>query len=58
MEPLGHRGILEIRRIDRMPIEQVRTRIREFKAVDKAHDRRLAATVGTEQGNEFSTVHL
>ena len=58
MEPLGRRGILEICHIDRMPVEQVRTRVRELKAVNKAHDRRLAAAVGTEQGNELSTVHL
>ena len=57
MEPLGRREILEICRIDRMPVEQVRTRVRKLKAVDKAHDRRLAAAVGTEQGNELPTVH-
>jgi len=47
MEPLGSRGILEICRIDRMPVKQIRARVRELKAVDKAHDRRLAAAVGT-----------
>ena len=41
-----------------MPVEQVRTRVRELKAVNKAHDRRLAAAVGTEQSNELPTVHL
>ena len=58
MEPLGRRGILEICRIDRMPVKQIRTRVHKFKAVDKAHDRRLAAAVGTEQSNELPTVHL
>ena len=47
MEPLGNRGILKICRIDRMPVKQIRARVRELKAVDKAHDRRLAAAVGT-----------
>ena len=47
MEPLGRRGILEICRIDRMPVEQVRTRVRKLKAVNKTHDRCLAAAVGT-----------
>ena len=58
MEPLGSRGILEICRIDRMPVKQIRAHVRELKAVDKAHDRRLATTVGTEQGNEFTTIDL
>ena len=58
MEPLSRRGILEICRIDRMPVKQVCPCVREFKAVDKAHDRRLAAAVRTEQGNELPTVHL
>ena len=58
MEPLGRRGILEIRRIDHVPVKQVCPCVREFKAVDKAHDRGLAAAVGTEQGNEFTTIDL
>lgn len=58
MEPLGRRGILEICRIDRMPVEQVRTRVREFKTVNKAHDRRLAAAIRTKQGNELATIDL
>jgi len=41
-----------------MPVEQVCPCVRELKAVDKAHDRRLAAAVGTEQGNEFTTIDL
>ena len=58
MEPLGRRGILEICGIDRIPVEQVRTRVRKLKAVDKTHDRRLAAAVRTKQSNELPTVHL
>ena len=41
-----------------MPVKQVCPCVRELKAVDKAHDRRLAAAVGTEQGNEFTTIDL
>ena len=39
-----------------MPVKQVCPCVREFKAVDKAHDRRLAAAVRAEQGNEFTTI--
>ena len=58
MKTLSGCGILEICRIDHAPIEQVRTRVRELKAVNKAHDRRLATTVRTKQGNEFTTIDL
>ena len=58
MEPLGNRGILEICRIDRMPVKQIRARVHKFKAVDKAHDRRLAAAIGTKQGNELAAINL
>ena len=58
MEPLGRRGILEICRIDHTPVKQVCPCVREFKAVNKTHNRRLTAAVGTEQGNEFTTIDL
>ena len=41
-----------------MPVKQVCPCVREFKAVNKAHNRRLTAAVGTEQGNEFATIDL
>ena len=41
-----------------MPVKQVCPCVREFKAVNKAHNRRLTAAVGTEQGNEFTTIDL
>ena len=41
-----------------MPVKQVCPRVREFKAVNKTHNRRLTAAVGTEQGNEFTTIDL
>ena len=41
-----------------MSIKQVRTRIRKLKAVDKPHDRRLAAAVGSKQRNQLTAINL
>ena len=41
-----------------MPVKQVFPCVRKLKAVNKAHNRRLTAAVGTEQGNEFATIDL
>ena len=48
MKTLSGCGILEICRIDHVPAKQVYPCVREFKAVNKAHNRRLTAAVGTE----------
>ena len=58
VELLSSSRILQIRRIDHASVKQVCAGIRELKAVDKAHDRRLATTVRTKQSNEFTTIHL
>ena len=58
MKTLRGHGILQKRRVDHVPVKQVCPCVREFKAVDKAHNRRLTAAVWTEQGNEFTTIDL
>ena len=58
MKALCGHGILQKRRVDHVSVKQVRAGVRELKAIDKAHDRRLAAAVGAEQGNQLAAIDL
>ena len=58
VEALSGNGILQKRRIDHVPVKQVRARVRKLKAIDKAHDCRLAAAIGTEQRNKLTAIDL